>query len=165
MVATGQMVLSGSTLLGMLLTRAAGPIALREGIPLVLASSLLGIGLLFFFGLLFRDDRNTFAGHDLRGEGGSALPGDAAEPEGEAPPAGEEEEKKEVLRLRLFEGELSRQEVRVALLVARGHSNEDIARQLNITGNTLRTHMKNIHRKLGSANRQELQSRLLHRTP
>ena len=53
----------------------------------------------------------------------------------------------------------------MALLVARGHSNEDIARQLNITGNTLRTHMKNIHRKLGSANRQELQSRLLHRTP
>ncbi len=163
-VAMGQTALSGSTLLGMLLTRAAGPIALREGIPLVLASSLLGIGLLFFFGLLFRDDRNTFAGYDLRSrdpdDGTSAL----REPE--EPPAGEAEgddgkEEREALRLRLLRGELSRQEVRVALLVARGLTNEEISRELNITGNTVRTHLRNIHRKMGSGNRKELQEQIL----
>ncbi|EFQ24717.1 transcriptional regulator, LuxR family [Aminomonas paucivorans DSM 12260] len=171
-VAAGQLVVTGSVTAGLLLTDAVGSLAQREGVPFVLAVSLLGVGLLFFSNLLLRDDRDTFAGCDLYdGEGETGLPDPLREEgtpprtpteEGRGGPSAWEEDR---LHLQLLQEALSRQEVRVALLVARGHSNEDIARQLNITGNTLRTHMKNIHRKLGSANRQELQSRLLHRTP
>jgi DNA-binding CsgD family transcriptional regulator len=144
-VAAGQMVITGSVLLGLVLTKAVELAALREDIPFVLTASLLGIGLLFFSGFFFRDDRNSFAGYDL---------GDRDEPF--VVPVGED-----VLHLRLAKGTLSRQEIRVALFVAQGLSNEEISRQLNITGNTLRTHLRSIHKKMGSSSRKELLDLLL----
>ena len=46
----------------------------------------------------------------------------------------------------------------MALLVANGFSNADIAQELNITANTVRSHMRHIHRKLGSQDRGDLKS-------
>ena len=191
-VATGQLVVSGSMLAGMVLTKVLESQAHRWGIPPVLTSSLLGMGLLFFSSLFFRDDRDAFAGYDLK----------IQEPKTEAPSAEEREEElrqlghlqeefarrrarialllaaaedepreetpepspeEDRIRLQLLKGELSRQEIRVALLVAQGQTNEEIARQLNITANTLRTHLRNIHRKLGSSSRGELLDQLCRR--
>ena len=66
--------------------------------------------------------------------------------------------KEDALHLALIKKELSRQEIRVALLVADGFSNADIAQELNITANTVRSHMKHIHQKLGSRDRGDLKS-------
>jgi DNA-binding CsgD family transcriptional regulator len=160
-VTTGQMVITGSVLLGMLLAGLVGALAEGRGIAFELTASLLGMGLLFFSKFFFRDDRESFAGYDLDDRerpGGPETPGEtpgATVPE-EIPAEGED-----ALYLRLLKEELSRQEIRVALLVARGLSNETISQSLNVTGNTVRTHLKNIPRKIGTANRKELQDRIL----
>lgn len=54
-----------------------------------------------------------------------------------------------------FADALSLQEGRVLNLLAQGYSNPDIARELIISVNTVKAHIKNIYRKLGVSNRVE----------
>ncbi len=48
---------------------------------------------------------------------------------------------------------LSAQELRVLRLLVPGRSNAEIARELVVSVNTVRTHMRNIYRKLDAHNR------------
>ncbi len=50
---------------------------------------------------------------------------------------------------------LSRREQDVLVLLANGYSNREIAGQLDMTENTVKTHLKNIFRKLGVGNRTQ----------
>ena len=50
---------------------------------------------------------------------------------------------------------LSPQELRVLRLLAAGRSNTAIAQELVISTNTVKTHVKNIYRKLGISSREE----------
>jgi LuxR family maltose regulon positive regulatory protein len=50
---------------------------------------------------------------------------------------------------------LSQQEIRVLRLLAAGLSNADIARELVVTTNTIKTHVKSIYRKLSVSSRKE----------
>ena len=50
---------------------------------------------------------------------------------------------------------LSQQELRVLCLIAAGMSNSDISRELVVSTNTVKTHVKNIYRKLNINSRQE----------
>ncbi|MEW6249444.1 MAG: LuxR C-terminal-related transcriptional regulator [Planctomycetota bacterium] len=50
---------------------------------------------------------------------------------------------------------LTAQELRILRLVGRGLGNEDIARQLNVAASTIRSHLKNIYRKLQLRTRAE----------
>lgn len=54
-----------------------------------------------------------------------------------------------------FDDQLSPQEGRVLQLLARGYSNPAIARELVVSVNTVKAHLKNIYRKLGVSNRME----------
>ena len=51
---------------------------------------------------------------------------------------------------------LTSRELEVALLVARGCSNKDVARKLDLTEGTVKTHMHNILRKVGAPSRNNL---------
>ncbi|BFR47990.1 helix-turn-helix transcriptional regulator [Nitratidesulfovibrio sp. HK-II] len=53
---------------------------------------------------------------------------------------------------------LTRQQVAVTLLLADRHSGPEICDRLNISYNTLKTHVRNIYRQLGVANQQELRN-------
>ena len=53
---------------------------------------------------------------------------------------------------------LSQQEQRVLRLIAAGQSNADIARELVVSPNTVKTHVKNIYRKLNVSTREEAQA-------
>ena len=50
---------------------------------------------------------------------------------------------------------LSQQELRVLRLLAAGLSNADIARELVVSSNTIKSHIKSIYRKLGITSRAE----------
>lgn len=158
-VSSIQAVNSGSVVLGMLLTRTTGFAAGLLEVPFVLAASLLGVGLLFFSVLFLRDDPTSFAGFDLRGASEEEFPSKevGAEHSGEE---AESEEHEEGVFLRFMEQGLSLQEIRVALLVDEGLSNEDISQRLNITANTLRSHLRKIHKKIGSSSRKALREEL-----
>ena len=145
-VVTGQMVLTGSVFLGLLLTRIMGLLAFQVEVPFVLTCSLLGVGLLFFSGFFFRDHRENFAGYELDEKENFTVP-----------------EGGDLWHFQLLKEGLSPQEVKVAVLVARGLSNGEISLDLNITGNTLRSHLKKIHKKIGSTNREALREELLRR--
>lgn len=54
---------------------------------------------------------------------------------------------------------LSGSERKVMLLICRGLPNEDIARQLNLSEETVRVHLHNIFRKLAMRNRAALASK------
>ena len=60
---------------------------------------------------------------------------------------------------------LSRREVEVLLLLADGHTNRRIASRLVVSEPTVKTHVRNILRKLGAANRAEAVSHWLRRPP
>jgi two-component system nitrate/nitrite response regulator NarL len=51
---------------------------------------------------------------------------------------------------------LSRSELKIALLVARGLSNKEVARELGVTEGTVKTHLYRIFRKLGVKRRYDL---------
>ncbi|MGJ3524326.1 helix-turn-helix transcriptional regulator [Nitratidesulfovibrio sp. D1] len=53
---------------------------------------------------------------------------------------------------------LTRQQVAVTLLLADHHSGPEICDRLNISYNTLKTHVRNIYRQLGVGNQQELRN-------
>ena len=149
-VATGQGIIMGSVLLGVLLTKMMEPSCLLgRGSLCSYCQPSRHRGYSFFSGVFFRDSPESFAGYDLEGgRGGEVFP----------PP-----------RRRMFCSSIfSRKDfllrkIRVALLVVQGFSNGEISQELNITGNTLRTHLRKIHKKVGSANRKDLREELLSR--
>jgi two-component system, NarL family, nitrate/nitrite response regulator NarL len=51
---------------------------------------------------------------------------------------------------------LSPRESEVALLVARGFSNKEVARELELSNTTVKTHVHSILQKLGAKNRYNL---------
>lgn len=59
-------------------------------------------------------------------------------------------------RPRADDGRLTGRETEVAMLVARGRTNAEIAAQLSITPGTAKTHVANIQHKLGVRNRVEI---------
>lgn len=61
---------------------------------------------------------------------------------------------------RLLVEPLSPQEVRVLRMLAAGLSNADIARELVVSTNTVKTHVKNVYRKLDIASRSEARQML-----
>jgi len=56
--------------------------------------------------------------------------------------------------------QLTRREFEVLRQVARGLSNQQIARSLGISINTVRTHLRSAFHKLGASNRTEAVTRL-----
>jgi len=150
-----QAVNSGSVLLGMLLTKATGLAAGLTGVPFVLASSLLGVALLFFSTLFLRDDPTSFAGFGLHDAAEDECPS-MESPAERAGSEGKSAAREDGVFPRLLEQGLSLQEIRVALCVAEGLANADISQRLNITSNTVRSHLRKIHRKIGSSDRKTL---------
>jgi DNA-binding CsgD family transcriptional regulator len=55
---------------------------------------------------------------------------------------------------------LSTREVQMALLIARGLANKEIAAELGISPATVRTHIYNLYRKAGARSRVELLNRI-----
>jgi two-component system, NarL family, nitrate/nitrite response regulator NarL len=51
---------------------------------------------------------------------------------------------------------LSQREFEVALLVAEGSSNKQVARQLGVCEGTIKLHVRNIFRKVGASSRYSL---------
>ncbi len=51
---------------------------------------------------------------------------------------------------------LSGREVEIAVLIARGLTDKEIAAELCISAGTVRTHVYNLYRKVGAGNRVEL---------
>lgn len=60
-----------------------------------------------------------------------------------------------------YGGLLSNRELEVAQLAVLGVSTRDIAQQLDLSENTVKTHLKNIYRKTESANRNDLYRKLV----
>jgi DNA-binding NarL/FixJ family response regulator len=52
-------------------------------------------------------------------------------------------------------GSLSERETEVLVLVARGHSNEQIAQELHLATSTIKRHLANIYEKIGVGSRGE----------
>lgn len=61
-----------------------------------------------------------------------------------------------------FEARLTQKEKLIVEALLRGVSNKEIASELEIKEGTVKTHLKNVYRKLGCANRVELLSRSRH---
>ena len=59
----------------------------------------------------------------------------------------------------LAQNNLTPREQEIVLLVVRGRNNPYIREQLNISNNTLKTHLRNAYQKLSVSNRQELITR------
>ncbi|MBL4603684.1 MAG: helix-turn-helix transcriptional regulator [Emcibacteraceae bacterium] len=55
----------------------------------------------------------------------------------------------------LDSGEFSKREIEVLLFLCHGYTNKEIAEQLIITTNTVKSHLKNIYGKLGVSNRTQ----------
>ena len=55
----------------------------------------------------------------------------------------------------LDRADFSERELDVLLFLCHGYTNSEIAEQLGITGNTVKTHLKNIYSKLGVTNRTQ----------
>jgi DNA-binding NarL/FixJ family response regulator len=58
-------------------------------------------------------------------------------------------------------GALTKRESEIAVVVAEGKSNKEIARILNITEGTVKIHLHNIFQKLGIMNRMALMVKIL----
>jgi DNA-binding NarL/FixJ family response regulator len=56
---------------------------------------------------------------------------------------------------------LTETERRIAALIARGHTNREVAATMFVTENTVQTHVRHIFQKLGIRSRTELAARLL----
>jgi len=59
----------------------------------------------------------------------------------------------------LWQDHLTPQEQRIVLLILKGYSNAQIAQELYISTNTLKTHLRNIYRKTGTQGKQSLSER------
>ncbi|MBI4404986.1 MAG: response regulator transcription factor [Deltaproteobacteria bacterium] len=76
------------------------------------------------------------------------------------------EKKQEILRRKaqiesMRSGVLTKRESEVATLASQGLTNEDIAQKLELTSETVKSHLKNIFKKLGVSNRTALSNRLV----
>jgi DNA-binding NarL/FixJ family response regulator len=58
-------------------------------------------------------------------------------------------------------GKLTKRESEIAVVVAEGKSNKEIARILNITEGTVKIHLHNIFQKLGIMNRMVLMAKII----
>jgi DNA-binding NarL/FixJ family response regulator len=58
-------------------------------------------------------------------------------------------------RRRALQKNLTRKELEILCLLARGCSNQEIGRQQRVAGNTVKAHLRNIFAKLGVANRAQ----------
>ena len=123
--------------------------------------------LMFFTTLIFQDERETFAGWSASpsrekpqelasiqvlnfAETAAALP--AMEITESAPP----QELPSIEQRFCEERKLTARECEVALLLLKGRNNPFIREYLNISDNTLKSHLRNIYRKLDVNNRQDL---------
>jgi DNA-binding CsgD family transcriptional regulator len=149
--ARGQFIVAASVLAGVTLAKGTAAVAGRLDLPLLPSLSILGVTLLFLAGLAFDDDRETFAGYDV-----TSGPAEEDSPSSDPESAGQGY----LLQAELLRFNLTRQESRVALLVGQQMANSDICCSLNITNNTVRTHLKNIYRKLEVSSREELVKKL-----
>ena len=68
------MTVTGSLLTGTLLATAIGSLAAADGLSIVLTSGLLGMGVLFFSSLFFRNGRSGDAAKDIPTGNEAALP-------------------------------------------------------------------------------------------
>ncbi|MDI9369400.1 MAG: helix-turn-helix transcriptional regulator [Synergistaceae bacterium] len=94
------------------------------------------------------------------GEDPSPVADGAGEPVKSATPEEKKAEEELLLRARLMEFNLTRQETEIALLLLKGQKDRNICSMLFITQNTLKYHLRNIYRKTGTANRLELRENL-----
>jgi DNA-binding NarL/FixJ family response regulator len=92
--------------------------------------------------------------HDLFSEFGMEAFAERARVELEA--TGERARKRTVDTL----DELTPQEAQISRLVARGHTNKEIAAQLFISPSTVEYHLRKVFRKLGVKSRTQLANRL-----
>lgn len=60
----------------------------------------------------------------------------------------------------MTEAGLTSSEMRVIHQIRKGHSNEEIAKELYVSINTVKTHLKNVYRKMDVRSRSELMARL-----
>lgn len=104
--------------------------------------------------LVFRDEAETFAG---LGNGTHKQQQPAETPPLSLPQelAAVSEVQGPVTR-KLPTARLTEREAEILALLARGRNNPYIVEYLNISSNTLKTHLRNLYRKCGVANRQEL---------
>lgn len=132
----------------------------------------IGAALIMFFAtLVFQDERETFAGwkpnplHDIPSASLEALPTEAIETAAALPVTNEAvhdlapEQVSPVLSVEhsfCAMNSLTARECEVALLLLKGRNNPFIRESLNISDNTLKSHLRNIYRKLDITNRQEL---------
>jgi DNA-binding CsgD family transcriptional regulator len=140
-------------------------LTLRQFDVLAIGAALL----MFFTTLIFQDERETFAGwntspaHGLPPEAAlpllnteetaAALPVAATAPE----PASDQEPAADSMEHRFCEvNNLTARECEVARLLLRGRNNPFIRESLNISDNTLKSHLRNIYRKLEVNNRQDV---------
>ena len=140
----------------------AGSVFVGQGLILLLRYSLASSGIsqvqvFFMAGVLsllmawffFHDNPETFAGYDIAT---GTVESSSAEL---SVPSEEDEEQRRTLMV--LQHGLTRQETRIALMLGEGLANTDMAERLNISQNTLRTHLKNLYRKLGVSGREEAQ--------
>lgn len=121
-----------------------------SGIPRVQVFFMAGVLSLLMAGFFFHDNPETFAGYDIETEA----------PESPSPGSivlSQEEEEEQQKALMVLQYGLTRQETRIALMLGEGLSNADMTERLNISQNTLRTHLKNLYKKVDVSGRDEAQ--------
>lgn len=101
-----------------------------------------GVISLLLAGLFFHDNPETFANENL----------DKQEKHGLAPLSQTERH-----HLLLLPYDLTKQETKIALLLAENLNNSEICDSLNISENTLKTHLRNIYRKTKASGREDVQ--------
>lgn len=167
MVSWGMFFLTLASFSGELLSNSLASVVsltLRQIDTLAICAALL----MFLATLIFQDEKGTFAGWRTDPEPVLAVPPSAwtetaaalpepaiadqpevLEPANEAAPPADEN--------RFFcQYGLTARECEITLLLLKGRNNPFIREALNISDNTLKSHLRNIYRKLTVTNRQEL---------
>ena len=172
MVSWGMFFLTLATFCGELISNglvAIVSLTLRQIDALALFAALL----MFLTTLIFQDERETFAGWKTY-PSRHTLPPSLVASQSEAtelaatmpdiatifitpPPSPAEENTIDSSEQRFcIQNGLTARECEVALLLLKGRNNPIIRETLNISDNTLKSHLRNIYRKLAAANRQEV---------
>ncbi|MDT8902770.1 response regulator transcription factor [Anaeroselena agilis] len=146
----------------------AGDLALTAILPLlalsahkVTVTSFAAAGVILAASFILQDEPETFAGWSYDGGDVSpAGPADALSPVPPPPFLAVAADTGEKVALLLKEAQLTPRENDVFEQLLRGRNNPYIRKELNISDNTLKTHLRSIYRKLDVANRQELLDRI-----